>query len=336
MKLHDYLADRLLLFLLHIFCMLLLSGFLYATGNSLTNIGIILIAWFFILCLYTAMQYLNRRRFFWNAQQLLETLDQRYLLGEMLPDSFRLEDRLYRSLLRRSNKSVIEQIHKLEDEQKEYKDYIESWVHEVKAPITGIGLLCENHKDAVTRKILLENQRIENYIEMVLYYARSEYVYKDYVITDTDLNQVVFETISRNRQYLIQNQIQLENACTEHAYTDGKWIGFILNQLLQNSVKYRRDTDAFIRFYTFRTEHSVCLVLEDNGIGIPLQDQGRIFEKGFTGINGRTRGHATGMGLYLCKRLCLRLNIDIHVKSAADEYTRMILEFPISNYLSKL
>lgn len=207
-------------------------------------------------------------------------------------------------------------------------------MHEVKAPITSIGLFCENHKNDITRKILLENQRTENYIDMVLYYARSENVYKDYVIADTDLNQVVFETISRNRQYLIQNQIQLENTCTDHAFTDGKWIGFILNQLLQNSIKYRREQDAFLRFYSFKTEHSVCLALEDNGIGIPVRDQKRIFEKGFTGTNVRNRGHATGMGLYLCEKLCGKLGIGIHAESMVDEYTRMTLEFPISHYIT--
>lgn len=336
MKFKDYITDRLLLFILHAFCMLLLSGFLYVTGSQPSAIGIILVVWFFILFLYTIYEFRSRRSFFRKAQHTLEGLDKPYLLGEMLPDSCRLEDHIYRDLMRRSNKSVIERIHMLEDEQKEYKDYIESWVHEVKAPLTSIGLFCENHKNEVTRKILLENQRTENYIDMALYFARSEDVYKDYVIADTDLNRIVFETISRNRQYLLQNHIQLENTCTDHAFTDEKWVGFILNQLLLNSIKYRKEQDAFIRFYTLKKEHSVCLIIEDNGIGIPSEDRKRIFDKGFTGTNGRTRGHATGMGLYLCQKLCIKLGIAIHAESKVGEYTKMILEFPVSSYLSKL
>lgn len=336
MKLRDYLTSHILLFVLHVFCMMLLSGFLYASGSSLPIIGIILAVWLFILFIYTCLEYYQRNRFFQKAKQVLETLDQRYLLGEMLPGSFRLEDQIYRDLIRRSNKSVIERIHMLEEEQKDYKDYIESWVHEIKAPITGIGLICENNKNETTKKILLENQRIENYVDMALYYARSENVYKDYMITETDLSQIVFETISKNRQYLMQNQIQLENNCSDLVFTDGKWIAFILNQLLLNSIKYRREQGAFIRFYTFRKEHSVCLVLEDNGIGIPPEDQKRIFEKGFTGVNGRTRGRSTGMGLYLCHKLCSRLGIAVYVNSLVNEYTKMILEFPVSSYLSKL
>lgn len=213
MKLTEYLADRVLLLVLHLFCMLLLSGFLYATGSPLLHLGMILIFWCLILLIYFSVQYWNRRIYFQKAESLLHNLDQRYLLGEMLPESFHLEDRLYRDMIRRSNKSVIERIHLLEEEQKDYQEYIESWVHEIKAPVTSIGLFCENNKNEVTRKILLENQRTENYIDMVLYYARSENVYKDYLIKETDLNQIAAETIVRNKQYLIQNHVKVEVNC---------------------------------------------------------------------------------------------------------------------------
>ena len=102
-----------------------------------------------------------------------------------MPESFRLEDHIYQDMIRKSNKSVIERIRQIEAEQKDYREYIESWVHEIKAPITGISLMCENHRDELTRRISLENQKIENYVDMALYYARSEEVYKDYVIQET-------------------------------------------------------------------------------------------------------------------------------------------------------
>lgn len=91
--------------------------------------------------------------------RLLEQMDERYLLGELLPDSPKLEDRLYRGMLRMSNKSVIEKIHAIEQEKKEYREFIESWIHDVKAPITGISLICENNRNELTKKIRLENSK---------------------------------------------------------------------------------------------------------------------------------------------------------------------------------
>ena len=118
-------------------------------------------------------------------KEMMEQIDQRYLLGELMPDSMHLEDQIYRELIRKSNKSVIERIRAIEDEKKEYREYIESWVHEIKAPITGIDLMCENHKETLTRRIALENRKIENYVDMALYYARSDEVYQDYMIRET-------------------------------------------------------------------------------------------------------------------------------------------------------
>ena len=262
-------------------------------------------------------------------------MDQRYLLGELMPASHRLEDQLYRDLIRISNKSVIERIRQIEDEQKEYREYIESWVHEIKAPITGIDLMCENDKNDSTRRIRLENQKIENYVDMALYYARSDEVYKDYVIRKTDLQEIAAEVLKKNKLCLIQSRVQAEIDCGDSAYTDRKWITFILNQLVLNSTKYRREEGARIWISTAKYGHGVRLTVRDNGIGIREEELDRIFEKGFTGSNGRKRERSTGMGLYLCERLCQKLGIVIDVKSREQEGTEMILEFPVSSYLAK-
>ena len=262
-----------------------------------------------------------------------------YLLGELLPASPYLEDRIYRELIRRSNKSVIERIRMLEDEQNDYRDYIESWVHEIKAPITSIQLVCENHKDEVTRQISLENQRIENDVDMVLYYARMEKVYKDYMIEETDLGKAASEILIKNKYYLISNGVRGEVECPDLAYTDKKWILFILNQLMLNSVKYKSENPKvhpYIHIYTERYGHGVRLIVEDNGTGIREEEMSRIFEKGFTGSNGRNGKKSTGMGLYLCRRLCEKLGIAIEAESVRGEGTKMILTFPVSSYLSKM
>jgi signal transduction histidine kinase len=213
MTVKNFLKDRCLLLILHGVCMCLLAAFLRLTGYEAANTGLILIFWTLILLVWLGTVYIQRKAYFLEAGQILEKTDQRYLLGELLPDSFRLEDKLYREMIRRSNKSVIERIRQIEEEQKDYKEYIESWVHEVKAPITSISLICENGrrrwgKEGASEAFgtaCLENQRLENYVDMVLYYARSEEVYKDYLIQETNLQEAAYEVLEKNRLLLIQN-----------------------------------------------------------------------------------------------------------------------------------
>lgn len=366
MSVRAFLKDRFLLLVLHLVCMGMLSVFLRLTGYNGTNVAIILLFWVVILTAWLAVTYLGRRKYFEETGRILENVDRRYLLGELLPASFRLEDRLYRDMIRRSNKSVIERIRQIEASGQEYREYIENWVHEVKAPITGISLLCENgrqpeHASAAApvtasaadsgpalypetrmretlRAVSMENQRIENYVDMALYYARSDEVYKDYLIQETDLGAVAAEVVGRSKYYFIQNAVQVEIDCKDAVCTDRKWIAFILNQILQNSLKYRRETGAWIRIYTERIciekkTRGVRLVIEDNGIGIRAEELPRIFDKNFTGTNGRSHRRSTGMGLYLCGKLCAKLGIGIRAESEEHAGTKVMLEFPVSTYL---
>ena len=187
MRFGEFLKDRILMLVLQGVCMVGLYGFLSFTGYSRGNGMLILIVWILILGVYLFISYVGRNRYFKEMKAILKHTDKRYLLGELMPDSWRQEDKIYRELIRKSNKSVIEEIRQVQERQEEYKEYIESWVHEIKAPITGIDLMCENHKETLTRRIALENRKIENYVDMALYYARSDEVYQDYMIRETDL-----------------------------------------------------------------------------------------------------------------------------------------------------
>lgn len=334
MSLKEYLKDKILFLLLQFACMFLLILFLRLTGYPLDLSAVILISWILLLCIWMAVQYYSRRQYFKKAERIIDNLDQRYLLGELMPQSFRLEDRLYQALIRKSNKSVIERIHFIEQEQKDYREYIESWVHEIKAPITAIALNCENHLDERSRYVLIENQKIENCVDMALYYARSDAVYKDYRIKKTDLQQVAEKVLIKNKQYLIQNHICAEVICPNSAYTDEKWMEFILNQLIQNSVKYRKERGSYICITTQDQKNGTLLRIKDDGIGILPEEISYIFEKGFTGTNGRLKNRSTGMGLYLCKKLCDKLGIGIRAVSQPGYGTEIIMEFPESVYLA--
>lgn len=341
MNLWSFFKDKCLLIILHIICMCALGLFLKLTGSTNTNITLIMIFWAIILGIWLVVTYLERRKFFSEIRRILDQTDQRYLLGELLPDSFRLEDRLYREMIRCSNKSVIETIRQIEAFNRDYKDYIESWVHEAKAPLTGISLLCENGRNyddtsgikEMFDAISLENQKIGCLVDTVLYYARSENVYKDFFIRKTDLQEIVEDILKKNRLLFIQNHVRAEVNCPHTVYTDRKWIEFILNQIILNCVKYCNESPVFL-IYTKQEQGSVLLTVEDNGTGIRSEELPRIFEKGFTGSNGRSHDRATGMGLYLCKNLCGKLGIGLHAESEYGKGTKMLLTFPISNYIN--
>ena len=346
MNLWSFIKDKGLLLLLHFSCMCIVIGFLRVTGYSAANGTLLLIFWVLVLVIWLFVTYYRRKKFFREAEQILEKMDQRYLLGELLPQSFLLEDRLYREMILKSNKSVIERIRRIEEEQKDYREYIESWIHEIKAPITGISTLCSNRRKSGSKEdisveekedfltISLENERIENYVDMALYYARSEEVYKDYLIKQVKLQEIVYEVLEKNKLLLIKNQVRAEVECEDMVYTDRKWIVFILNQMILNSVKYRSES-PLLRIYSIREKNGVRLILEDNGVGIRKEELSRIFEKGFTGSNGRNHEKATGIGLYLCRKLCDKLGIGLSAESEYGKGTKMLLEFPISNYISR-
>lgn len=330
----DYLKDKIGIILLNISCGLVLSLFLYAVGNNIEVIALILVGWSIIFIGHTIVNYLSRRKYFNRIKSMLDRLEQKYLISEMIGKTYRLEDKEYVSILRRALKSMTEEVNDIKYDRQEYKEYIESWIHEVKLPIASIQLMCENNKTDVTRKILLELRKMENDVEKALYYARSNEVWKDYMIQEIDMDKLVAYTISKNIQFFIQNGIQIEKRCQNtYVCTDGKWLEFIINQLLVNSVKYKKAENSMIKIYTEEMKNDTALVIEDNGIGIKESEINRIFEKSFVGSNGRKIEKSTGMGLYLCKKLCDKLGLEIYAESEIDKYTKITIRFPRGEFI---
>lgn len=345
MRLTDYLSDKVIVILINMASMMALSLYLILTGNYLTNVILILAAWGIILVTYLSMDYIIKRKYFNKIDDTLKNLDKPYLIAEVMDKGNSIYDKIYRDVIHTSNKSVIEEIRGLKKSQSEYKEYIESWVHDIKTPLTAINLICENNKNDYKKKIQRETGIIENQVENVLYYARMEQVYKDYMIHSVNLKNVVLNSVRRNKLYFIQGKMQVNVEFDDiMVSTDEKWIEFLLNQIFLNAIKYRTNENAHIDITTNKQDKNIELIIEDNGIGIPKEDIGRIFEKGFTGSNGRRdikkdnstdyniSKKATGIGLYLCKNLCDKLDIGIRCESEEGRYTRMILTFPDSDY----
>ncbi len=245
------------------------------------------------------------------------------------------EDQVYYKILKMAGKSMLEQIGEVKQERLEYKEYIEQWIHEIKTPITAMKLLCENHRMDWTKELLLELEKTNRFTEQALYYARSEHTEKDYSVREMSLSQVVHQAIADNKYLLLQSGVRLDVAeISDTVYSDEKWIRFILNQLIANAVKYQSGQPV-LQFYAHRQQDYVTLVVEDNGIGISPADLPRIFEKGFTGQNGRMVQQSTGIGLYLCKRLCDKLGIDITAESS-EHGTVISLSFHINGLIQEV
>lgn len=333
MRYKEYLKDQFPAIVTHILSMLFCVVFLSAIDVQASILLILMVFWILIAASYIHIRFFLRRRYFAELLLQLEQLDQKYLISEVMEHPILTEDKIYYHLLKAANKSMMEHVSESKRERKEYKEYIEQWIHDVKTPISAMKLLCENNKSDITRKLIAELEKVSHYTDQALYYARSENVEKDYLIKEVPLSEMIHATVAENKQLLLQNHISIEvKNCNDTVYTDEKWIGFILNQLIANAVKYNKNEQK-ITFEANPKQGQVVLIVRDNGIGISESDLPRIFEKGFTGENGRTGKSSTGIGLFLCKRLCEKLGIDIAVKSKSGQGTQVELYFPKGEFV---
>lgn len=331
-----YWKQKLPIMLLNFLCMIGLVIFLHVTGNSFDSIFLICLIWIAILTVHLVMAYYNRKTQMEELLKLAEQLEERYLLSEVMEKPERADDQVYYRLLKMAGKSMLEQVAEVRRERTQYREYVEQWVHEIKTPITAMKLLCENVHSPETKELLVELEKINCFTEQALYYARSEHTEKDYSVREIRLFDVIHQSIAENKYLLLQNGVGIDLQETDDiVYSDEKWLCFIFNQLIVNSVKYRTKQPV-LKFYTEYQGNQIILCVQDNGIGIDAGDLPRIFEKGFTGQNGRKAAHSsTGIGLYLCKRLCDKLGIGIYADSKGDG-TIVRLSFHINDFIQRV
>lgn len=285
--------------------------------------------WFLPLLAYMVLNYIKWSRYINDIRRVLEQLDKKYLLPEVIDEPNFLLGEEINDVLRELSKSMHENVKHYRTEQEEYREYIEMWIHEIKTPIASSRLVIENNYNDVTRKIDYQIDRIDNFIEQVLYYTRSDEVSKDYIIKELELDSIVKKVVKKNYRDFISKKIKLEiEEIKETIYSDSKWVEFIVNQILVNSVKYTKEKEGVIKISANSQGNSVVLIIEDNGVGIIERDLDRIFEKGFTGENGRRFGKSTGIGLYLCKRLCDKLGLGLKLESKLNKGTKVRIIFP--------
>lgn len=284
---------------------------------------------FSLLIIPLLIEYLKKRSFYTELLSHIEALDQAYLVLEMLEKPTFYEGELLYQALYEINKSINEYINNLAYQLDDFKEYIEMWIHEVKVPIATLVLMAHNHRGKFDKKSMKQLKRIEDYVEQVLYYVRSEHAEKDYLIKEVSLNKIIGTLALKNKDDLLENKIDFKVQDVNYSvYTDSKWLEFILNQVINNSIKYRKlDRNSYIKITGIEEENQTILIIEDNGIGIPSQDLSKVFEKSFTGVNGRTMAKSTGMGLFIAKQLCQKLGHRIEIESQEKEYTKVYITF---------
>lgn len=329
MKFSKYVKDKINYILgFIVYCMIIVA---YTSAMQIDkDVSIVIITISLIFCVSGfIINYWKKNKYIKNIENIMDGLDEKYLISEVIDKPKREENLAYYKLLKRANKSMLENVNEVRNAQKEYKEYIESWVHEIKIPITSTKLLCENNKSEITNKIDEEIEEINNYVEQALFYARLDQVSNDFMIRQINLADVIKNVLARNKKIMIQNNMKVELKNTDtSAYSDEKWLEFILNQIIINSIKYKKGENSVIKIETVENKENVKLKIKDNGMGIKKSEIDRIFDKGFTGTNGRNQKKSTGIGLYLCKRLCEEIGMNMQAESIENEYTEIIITIP--------
>ena len=326
MKLSLYLRDKIGSCIIGISVILLVT--LICSAFDVQKQATILIIATGVIGTITAqvLDYIRRKQFYDKLLDNLERLDPKYLISEMTDRPGFCEGDILCDVLKESGRSMYERVADYRRECSDFREYIELWVHEIKVPVYAIQLMC--HNDGNTR-YATQLGRVDHYIENVLYFARCGSAEKDYIIRSVSLRKIFGETAVRYRDELLTRNISLKAKLPESGVmTDSKWLSFILGQLMANSIKYAAPgRDSEIEVYAEQAEDRTVLHFRDNGIGIPESDISRVFDKSFTGENGRLFSKSTGMGLYLVKKLCNKLGHTVTVQSVHGEYTEICIIF---------
>ena len=332
MTIKEYVKDRTLFLLVNFILFIIICGILLLINMNSNIILLVFCIWFFPVLTYIMIEFFKQKMLYNELNSIMDSLDQKYLLSEIMKEPDNIEGKLLYDILRQANKDMHEHVKNYRDRENEYREYIETWVHEIKTPIASTRLIIENNQNAITRNIKDEIKKIEEYIEQVLYYSRSNNVSKDYLIKEVSLPDLVRSVIKRNSRDFISKGIMIDIEAVEGtAYSDEKWLEFIVNQLIGNAIKYTRERDGKVIIHTIRNENNIVLTIEDNGIGIIDKDINRVFEKGFTGENGRKFGRSTGIGLYLCNKLAEQLGLGLTLTSKPGEGTKVSIIFPLGS-----
>lgn len=309
---------------------------LYEYEKAIENMSYAAVLIAFFGAVYGVWDYFCYRK---KCRLLIDAFAKRGERLDYLPERSSYPEKLYRELVGAAEEEARDVISEYDAKKRDIDDYYTMWTHQIKTPIAALRLLLQDEKQP-----LEELFKIEQYAEMALHYARLDSLSSDFLFKTQNIEAIVKQAVKKYSILFIGSGLQfsLENF-SARAVTDEKWLTFVVEQLLSNAIKYT--PDGQIRIYglddgkTEIQEHdahkeAAYLVIEDSGIGIREEDLPRIFERGFTGYNGRFDGKSTGIGLYLCKQILDRLSHTIQVESRVGKGTKVILGFARTDHVT--
>lgn len=333
MKLGDYIREKsawIICILFELILVILLGMAIQV--NKAYIISVVFLEVFVVI--FTMGADFRKKSIFYNDMLAkLEGLDKKYLITEMIRKPGFFEGDLFCDAMYETSKAMNERVVGMENSVCEFKEYIEMWIHEIKLPISALSLMNYNeHMDV--RSCQQQVGRISNYVEQILYYTRADAPQKDFLIKKCRVEQLVNSVLQANKDLLIAEKFTIEKENTDvFIMSDAKWLQFMLGQIVSNSVKYKGDKPGYLKFSATEDTDCVTLSIEDHGIGVKTGELERVFEKSFTGENGRKTASSTGMGLYICWKMCRKLGHEIWMESEEGEFTRVVLRFGKDNYL---
>lgn len=323
MTFFKYLRDHIYSIIIVLVGMTFVELVLFLDPKVHFHIGTLIYTWILAVIFLVAnlsLSYIHKKAWYSQLESYQEDLSKE-LFGARNNEQKFIQDKINNISLEYRN-----ELTELYQNQKDQREYTESWVHDIKVPLAALKLSQDDQLDP--HLIAEELDQIDYLVDQALYFARLNNFSNDYLIQEQDLNDIVKACIRTNKRLFISKRIGINFDLTDKkVLTDEKWLSFIINQILSNSLKYT-DHGGKISIFTSTSENNIELHIKDNGIGIANQDISRIFNKGFTGSNGRKSGSkSTGMGLYLAKKMVDKLGHTIAVKSKPNEGTETIITF---------
>lgn len=345
----DFLKDRIayiIVYLISISFVILtmhLTLFIKVIDFPITNILYAYFVSIVILIIFLVYEYSKVRAFY---KQLYEILNSENIMENIINIGKvrTIEQKLFTQILKKLYKSYEDKVYKYKDIQKHYLDFINQWVHQMKTPVSVIDLILQEEDTSEFNEILdsigEENEKISQGLNIMLYNARINEFNHDFNVEDIDILLILRKVINDNKKLLIRHKIFPKiSGETAIVQTDKKWIYFVINQIVINAIKYTAATEKDKKTINFNIKEDttkIVVSIEDNGIGIPKEDLGRVFNAFFTGKNGRKTSESTGMGMYLSKRICEELGNEVYVESEEGKGASFYIAFYKSKNIFKL
>lgn len=310
------------------------AGILAVTGSNASAIALVSLCEALFACIMLAIGFFRDREFYQQLDLFCNSPENARYLSSILDEPRTLKGSIAYRALAVQGKAASDELVARSRDMKEYRDYIELWVHETKTPIASAQLALSNLHGPEIGKVRGDLDRIESRVEQALYYARSATLSEDFSIEKLNLAALARRACRQRSRTLIGAGVSLEFAIDEalEVLADAKWTDFIIGQVLENSAKYGAKTIRFDSSVKNADTKDGCieLAIGDDGDGIPAADVPRVFDRGFTGSQGRAHHKATGMGLYLAAVACERMGLGLRISSEEGTGTTVALAFPLN------